>query len=235
MLIPPSRRLASLLAAFVVGAVVLSAGAAVADAQDRQWVASGAVLVVPRANVTEQALAGYYETLSRGLIPATYAEILDSSSFRAALPETDRARTRYLGAEVVPDTAVIALEARAPNRQDAEELAGDLVDAAVDRVGRLGEPYEVVEISSGSATAERRGVDPISVRMATSVAAVLLGVAALLTIARWPTLARPRRRSTDLVEDDDAAAGGAEPAPPRIEPRLAGSEPKPEFGEPDES
>ncbi len=81
-----SRRLpGTLRTSIVVGVVVAllltGAGAFYAFSQQRSWVAESMLVVLPSADLDEATAASYYETLSRGQIVATFAEVAGTQGF----------------------------------------------------------------------------------------------------------------------------------------------------------
>ncbi|HLL61536.1 MAG TPA: hypothetical protein VK401_00685, partial [Propionibacteriaceae bacterium] len=78
-------RSGSLRTSIVVGTVVAlllaAAGAFYAFGQQRSWVAESMLVVLPSADLDEATSASYYETLSRGQIVATFAEVAGTQRF----------------------------------------------------------------------------------------------------------------------------------------------------------
>ena len=89
------------------------------------------VVVLPAASLDDATSASYYETLSRGQIVATFAEVAGSLGFeqqaedRLGLTAGQRAQVTT-DVSVVPDTAVILIRATADDADVAQRMvAGD--------------------------------------------------------------------------------------------------------------
>src|SRR5262245_13331740 len=129
------RRLPGVVAGVVVFALILAAGWGYLATQPRRWSAKSAVLVLPAQGRNPATAPDYYETLSRGQIVETFAQILRLPGFEAAaaarlgLPE---AALRDLDAsvQVVPNTAMITITVTAPDRGEAELMADGIVAGA---------------------------------------------------------------------------------------------------------
>ena len=71
----------SIVVGVVVALVLAGAGAFYAFSQQRSWVAESMLVVLPSADLDEATSASYYETLSRGQIVATFAEVAGTQRF----------------------------------------------------------------------------------------------------------------------------------------------------------
>ena len=105
-------------------------GAFYAFSQQRTWVAESMVVVLPAAELDEATSASYYETLSRGQIVATFAEVAGTQRFEQRGRGPAGASRRPNGAlvstevTVVPNTAVILI------RVDGRVSRGRAADVA---------------------------------------------------------------------------------------------------------
>ena len=208
---PPGRRAAAsrrltalrvsvlagvLMALFVlVGCVLLLGG------KERGWSAKASLLVLPRRDIGFASMAGYYETLSRGQVVATFAEMLRLQSIDRSAAERLNldASTRQglaLTVQVVPDTSIITLQVESATRRAAELMVDESVGQAQTYIGNLGQPYASEIVSSGStrATKAERPVVPLAAGAAGgALAAGLATQQALLALVRAKEMRRPGR------------------------------------------
>ena len=118
----------SLWAGAVVAALILIAGAVVGLVQKSVFTAESVIVVLPSADLDASDSAAYYETLSRGQIVATFAEVANNLRFEQQAEEklllTDEQRKSVTTTvSVVPDTSVILVRASAEDASLAEQIA----------------------------------------------------------------------------------------------------------------
>jgi len=174
----PGRSLAWGAAALVA---VLLAGGAFLATRSGEWTAETTAMVVPDQGLDPAAGAGYYETLSRGHVVATVAEILRLGQFRdeaaAGLGVTPEQRDSVtVEVAVVPNTAIITIAATAPDARLAERMADGVLARATAYEG-LPEPFELTPVSGAAGTARRPAV------ATWQFAAVLLLIALVAAVA----------------------------------------------------
>lgn len=221
----PRRRLPSVIAGLIAFLVVAGAGSYYVLSRPATYTATASVVVLPAKNVSETAVSGYYETLSRGQIVETYAEV-----FR--LPEWSRAAIDALGvpadvgakittsASVVPSTAVIDVTATAPDGATAEDVVAGMVDRTSQYITSLAQPYDVHPISDASGTAKASGIPKIPFLAVVLLVAIVIGVAVQQLVYRLGE-ARGRSRAVAPVppqagattSEGDAAVAPAIPQP----------------------
>ncbi|MFN8200672.1 MAG: hypothetical protein U0R72_20445 [Nakamurella multipartita] len=136
----------SVLAGALAALLVVLAGAAIAFTSTTKWTAESVLVVLPNADLSASDSAAYYETLSRGQIVATFAEVADNQRFQdqaeASLQLTDAQRAGVTTAvTVVPDTSVILVRTTAGTAQVAEQLADETTTLATAYLAGLSEPY----------------------------------------------------------------------------------------------
>lgn len=215
---PHSPLRLSVAAGFLVAAVILGVGALVLVRQGVNWSATASVVVLPARDLDPETQAGYYETLSRGQVVATFAEMLRLRRFETAagdalrLPPGQRKQVEVT-VEVVPDTAVITVTARAADPTLAEEVVDHIVGAWVPEVYDLATPYAPTIVSWANGTARRLGTEPLQLGLALVFVALVAGLAVQQGTLQAALLLR-RRREEDEVEPP-------EPAPP-TEPTRPG-------------
>ena len=65
----------SVVAGVVVASLVAAGAAALLATRPQQWSAASSLLVIPQSADNPDLVAGLYDALSRGQVPATYAEL----------------------------------------------------------------------------------------------------------------------------------------------------------------
>ena len=160
-----SRRLTgnlrtSVLVGIVVALLLAGAGAFYAFSQQRSWVAESMVVVLPSAELDEATSASYYETLSRGQIVATFAEVAGTQRFEQRAEDQlglSPAERNVVSTEVtvVPDTAVILIRRRPADAQVAQQVSPDQPRRCrCQYLTGLTQPFRAVTVSSDKGTAE---------------------------------------------------------------------------------
>ncbi len=148
----------SVLAGVVTALLVVVAGAFLALTTPTKWTAESALVVLPGADLNASDSAAYYETLSRGQIVATFAEVADNLRFQQQaeqslqLSEAQRAGVTTT-VSVVPDTSVILVRTTAGTAAVAEQMADATTTLASKYLAGLSKPYrtELVHTAEGSA------------------------------------------------------------------------------------
>lgn len=168
----------SVVAGVIVALALLAGGVAYALTQHRTWAAESMVVVLPAANLDDATSASYYETLSRGQIVATFAEVAGSLGFeqqaedRLGLTAGQRARVTT-DVSVVPDTAVILIRVTADEADVAQRMAAATTDLSVQYLAGLSKAYRVVTVPSASGSASATGMSlPVLLAAALAVALV---------------------------------------------------------------
>ncbi len=148
----------SMVGGAIVAALLLAAGIAFALAQPQTWTAESVIVVLPAASVDDATSAAYYETLSRGQIVATFAEVAGNVRFaqqaeeRLGLTPAQREQVTT-EVSVVPDTSVILVRASSPEPAVAEKVADMTSTVASAYFAGLTKAYasQVVHPAKGSA------------------------------------------------------------------------------------
>jgi len=195
---------AGAIAGAIVAALILAAGLLGAATQARPYAATAALIVEPRAGSGgADALASLYDTLSRGQVPATYAEILRGREMERAAERTagvaaaDQGRVT-VATTVVADTAILDVTATAARRSVAVGVANALAQQAIRRIDAMGTPYGVRLVSPADGTAVRTGVGAGVLTMLTVLVALLAGV---LVQQGWAGLRRGVRWDRELAQE----------------------------------
>lgn len=189
----------------VVAVLVLTTGLGSALQRSTEWTATSSLLVAPRAaNTDPDTLASLYDTLSRGQVAATYAELFRGAALKAAagdrlgLSEDDRRRVRT-GASVVPETSIVDVTATAPSAELAERMTDSLAQVATTRVEAMTSPYGVTTTSSAAGTAARGGLGQLELAVLALLAALVAG--ALVQQAWQSAVLRRRPAAAARVPD----------------------------------
>jgi hypothetical protein len=168
----------SVVVGVIVAVALLGGGVAYALTQHRTWAAESMVVVLPATSLDDATSASYYETLSRGQIVATFAEVAGSLGFeqqaedRLGLTAGQRAQVTT-DVSVVPDTAVILIRATADDADVAERMAAATTDLSVLYLAGLSKPYRVVTVPSAAGSASATGMSlPVLLAAALAVALV---------------------------------------------------------------
>jgi hypothetical protein len=177
----------SVVTAVIVALALLAGGVAYALTQHRTWAAESMVVVLPAVNLDDATSASYYETLSRGQIVATFAEVAGSLGFeqqaedRLGLTAGQRAQVTT-DVSVVPDTAVILIRATADDADVAQRMTAATTDLSVQYLAGLSKPYRVVTVPSAAGSASANGMSlPVLLAAALAVA-VVAGLALQQTV-----------------------------------------------------
>lgn len=213
----------SVVAGLLVAALVAALAGALLVARQQQWSATASLLVVPESNGSEpDVVAGLYDALSRGQVPATYSELL-----RDLRLEVEEGARQGLSAEatgelaleviVVPGTSVLDLTVTAPEPGLAESIAEGVLVRAEDFLSALESPYTVVAVGEAAGTARTVGLSPLPLAGVVAAVALLAGVAAQQGVAGL----RRARRDDSTASDE----GVLRPVPVMIvgPPPVAGA------------
>jgi capsular polysaccharide biosynthesis protein len=137
--------------------LILASGLFWVFSRSHTWAAKAVVVVLPAPGIPSGTAASYYDTLSRGQIVETYAEILRLQRFQeATIAGLDRATAQpaktTVTVAVVPNTALITITATGPSRTVAETLADGVFTQAGNYVRSLAGPYTVTAVSTAKGT-----------------------------------------------------------------------------------
>jgi capsular polysaccharide biosynthesis protein len=156
----------SLLISGLVALLIVIAGGVAALAQKTVYTAESVTVVLPSAGLDTAGSAAYYETLSRGQIVATFAEVANNPRFeqqaedKLRLTDAQRA-TVTTSVSVVPDTSVILVRASAEDATIAEQIADGTTSTATEYLGSLSKPYRTDLVRSAQGSAYRSSTSPV--------------------------------------------------------------------------
>ncbi len=164
------RRLLLVLPGMLITALVLLAGGAYVLSRPATYSASASFGVFPRPAPTGTE-AGYYETLSRGQIVSTIAQLVKVNQ----APPIHGAS--YPAVTVVSETSIVQLDVKAPTAAGAEEAADAGLQRAVDVVGALQLPYAAIVTNRAAGHAVRAGSGSAKQLAIVGLVAFTLGLA----------------------------------------------------------
>lgn len=195
------RRLPAVLAAIAVLLVVVEGGVLFWQQQPAQYSAMTTLVVLPAGTSAEAA--SYYDTLSRGQIATTFAEIL-------ALRATPAGGQTKVTVEVVPETSLIQVTATADSARAAESAADQALGRAEPYFNQLGSPYGVSVVQGAAGTAQHAGLTKGVLAGVVAAVALIAAFAAYLAV-RGLQQARAQARLLDGRVDpvQEVAVGGA--------------------------
>lgn len=172
----------SLMVGALVALLILVAGSVVALGQKTEYTAESVIVVLPNADLETADSAAYYETLSRGQIVATFAEVGDNLRFeqqaeeRLQLDEEQRDKVTT-AVSVVPSTSVILVRASAEEADVAEQVADGTASLATEYLGSLSDPYRSEIVQEADFSAYVSSTSPALLFGLTLIVALIAGVA----------------------------------------------------------
>lgn len=171
----------SVVAGLVLALLTLLAGGAYALTRQPSYTAESVLVVLPRTGLDDATSAAFYETMSRGQIVGTFAEVANNPGFqRQALDglgldarQRDQVSTAV---SVVPDTSVILVRVTAGTAEVATAVADATAERATTYLGTLTTAYRTQKVQAGGAVSSS-GLTPALVLVLAAVVALTLGVA----------------------------------------------------------
>ena len=171
----------SVLAGAIAALLVVVGGAGLALMSKPKYTAESVLVVLPSADLDTSDSAAYYETLSRGQIVATFAEVADNLRFQdqaeqnLQLSDAERAGVTT-AVTVVPDTSVILVRTTAGSAAVAEQVADATTGLASTYLAGLSEPYRTDLVHGAEGTAVASGTSPTILLALAIVVALIVGV-----------------------------------------------------------
>ena len=205
----------------IVAVLILAAGTAFALTQPKTWTAESVIVVLPAANLDDATSAAYYETLSRGQIVATFAEVAGNLWFAQQAEErlglTPEQREQVTTeVSVVPNTAVVLVRASSPDPAVAEKVADMTSTISAEYFAGLANRYTTQIVHSAEGSAQSSGTPVPLLLAAALVVAVVAGIAVQqavyhLTVATQRTSGS--QQSSGAVPEGERAV-----SPPAVAP-----------------
>ena len=175
----PRRHTWLSVAAGILAAILVAAGGvALLFGTARKWAGQTTVVVLPGKKIAIGPSASYWDTLSRGQITSTVAQVLALPRFKQLAGEQLSLSPARLAAVTVSaqedtGTALVTVTAQGPNGSDAANMSDAVVAQAEPTVNALIAPYSVTVVSNTGGHAS-----PMSTT-STSKYLVILGVVAV--------------------------------------------------------
>lgn len=151
----PSRRrsIVPVATGMLAAILVATLGAALLLGTAKKWAGQTTVVVLPDKSISVGASASYWDTLSRGQITSTVAQILALPRFKdlaGTQLHLDAARLAAvkLSTQQVTGTALVTVTAEGPNGRDAASVSDAVVAQAESTVNALIRPYSVTVVSN---------------------------------------------------------------------------------------
>lgn len=209
----------SILVGAVVALLLLVAGAVLAVATKAQWTAESVSVVLPSTTLDEADSASYYETLSRGQIIATFAEVASNKRFEQQAEQNlglDATQQAAVSSEVTvaPSTAVVLIQVTSDDRQVAEQVAGEMTTVSQSYLQGLAKPFRLEVVNNGAGTSFRSSTSPLVLFAAAVVVALVGGLAIQQAVYHSLVALRPNRQAALPAEGDTTDEPSA-PAAPR--------------------
>ena len=194
----------SIIAGTVVFLLLLGVGYLVSRNATSGWVARASALVLPSKLADPEQLPGYYETLSRGQIVTTLAELVRLGEFQAEVADrlglSDAQREFVsISVHVVTGTAMLQVVASSEDPKLAVAMVDGVVDVSTVYIGDLLLPYSLVPVSGGSNNLVESGQSPSTMFGIFAVVALVAGLAVQQATLH---LMRVNRRPTDTPPSD---------------------------------
>jgi hypothetical protein len=170
----------SVMAGAACALLLVTIGLIALGSQPPDWRAEAALVVVPERGLDPALAAGYYETLSRGQILATFSQTLALPRYVAEATEQvggPAAPATSVEVDVIPETAVIRVSAVGPEPAAAEGVVDALLGVWGRDIGSLRMPYVASVISPAAGSAQQTDVAGVE------LVAVILFVGAVAGLA----------------------------------------------------
>ena len=220
----------SIIVGAVIALAIMATGIAFALVRPPAYTAEAMAVVLPAKGLDEATSASQFETLSRGQIPATFAEVAGNLRFQTAaadqlnLTAAQRQQVQ-VEATVVPNTSVILIRVTAPDPATAEKMADATTTLASQYLTGVLQPYRTETVQSAQGTATSSGLTPPLLIFASIVVGLVAGIAAQQALYHLLQVLR-RAPATDR---SDLAAGevvGGAPADDADGTAVTAVEPK---------
>lgn len=209
----------SIVAGIIVFAILAAVGVALSQNSTTQWVARSSALVLPSKPVSSEQLPGYYETLSRGQMVTTLAELARLGEFQTEVADdlglSDAQRDIVeVTVNVVANTAMLQVVATSEDPNLAVAMVDGVVGAATTYIGDLVLPYSLVPVSAGVNNLTETGLSTALVVGVFLLVALVAGIAvqqAILQLTKWSEHRRSSRTESsgsDIGKHGDAVTNG---------------------------
>jgi capsular polysaccharide biosynthesis protein len=155
----------------LVAVVVFLSGTLFVTGRAEEFSASGSVIVLPKSE-NASTLASLYETLGRGQIVASFADVIRSQALTNVPPGAS------VTVAISPDSAILVVTGKAPVAADAERVAAEKIKVGASAIAKLPTPFTVEVVDDPKDSARKSGLSGSTLMAAIAGAALVLGVAA---------------------------------------------------------
>lgn len=229
---PTRSTVVSVIAGVVVFAILAGAGIVLSQNASTEWVARSSALVLPSKPVSAEQLPGYYETLSRGQMVTTLAELVRLGEFQTDVADqlglTDSQREIVgVSVNVVANTAMLQVVATSEDPNLAIAMVDGVVEAATQYIGDLVLPYSLVPVSAGVNNLSETGLSTVMVVGVFLLVALVAGIFVQQAVYQLMKWSRHRsshggnRSGSDGDEDAESIAAD----PPNLDARPVANAP----------
>jgi len=188
-----SPMIVSIIAGVVVFVILATVGVVLSQNVSKQWVARSSALVLPSKPVSSEQLPGYYETLSRGQMVTTLAELVRLGEFQTEVADqlglSDSQRDFVaVTVNVVANTAMLQVVATSEDPKLAVAMVDGVVEASTGYIGDLVLPYSLVPVSAGLNNLTETGLSTDMVIGVFLLVALVGGIAvqqAIFQLMKW--------------------------------------------------
>jgi hypothetical protein len=146
------RRRWSIVVGILTFVAVALLGSFVVSARPITYEAVVTLVVVPSKQVPVSQAAGLFDTLSRGQVVATAAELFQQERWHRDVPGV------IVTAGSITPSAVIKVAASGPAQSQVVDVLSDIVRKATPEANRLLDPYQVVRLDTTTPQAEAIGL-----------------------------------------------------------------------------
>jgi capsular polysaccharide biosynthesis protein len=211
------RREFAIAGAIAAGVVLLLIALAVIWSRPAEYAAEARVVIVPAQTEGDVAVTSL-DTLSRGTVVETFAQVLASPrvrfvAFRRAGLPSDTSDDVKIETGVLSGTAIVRIVATGRDATSAERAADAIARHRPDLAGYTA-AFKPLRIVAAQGSAERAGPSPLLLSIAL-VAALLLNAALIVVLLRRRSN-RAGEPVTELPREPGAADGEAKTGPQRI-------------------
>lgn len=165
----PARWL-PLLVGLLVGLLVAGAGVVYANGHPATWSTHREVVIVPRSGAELSEAASLYDSLSRGQVVATAAQIYGQARWHPETPDVT------VTAGDIPPSAVVQVTASGADRSSVSTTVDAVIASATPEVNRALTPYRAVTLADSAPSPEQVGLGRNALLVVALLAGLLAGV-----------------------------------------------------------
>lgn len=175
----PRRARIALIAAALVGLAVAAVGLGFTLTQKPVYSASESVAIVPKPGIDVNLAASLFDSLSRGQVAATAAEVYSQDRWHPDTPDVE------VNAGVVTPSSVLHVTARGENADQVEAALQKTLTRATPQVDKLLAPYQAISAETSVGAAVESGISKGLLAAISLGAAVVAGFTVLAALRAW--------------------------------------------------